>query len=94
MNDRINVEKSASRLTVILENPTAREIREFSAKAQAWISSNAGSAFETEPVGSAVLFSNISKSNIESMMIGNLLAVTLIFSRYDIRAQSFWLRSS
>lgn len=78
MTDRINLDKSATRVTATLDNPTARQTREFSARSAQWLKDNAAEAMWVEPTGTALLFSHISSRNIESMVSGNTVAVIAI----------------
>ncbi len=77
LNNRIDVAKSATRLTVVLRSLSAREQRELDARAQAWLGSNAPSLL-TEASGVSIVFANLSQRNIDSMLVGTLIAMGLI----------------
>ncbi len=78
LNDRISVDKSATRVTATLRNITTSETRAFQARAEAWLEANTPQYMWTHPTSASVMFSYISQRNIESMLTGNLLAVALI----------------
>ncbi len=78
LNDRINVDKSATRVTATMRNVTTTETRAFLTDAQNWLEDNMPSYMWTKPTAAVVMFSFISQRNIESMLTGNVMAVILI----------------
>ncbi|HHO59724.1 MAG TPA: RND transporter, partial [Thiotrichales bacterium] len=78
LNDRINIDKSATRVTVTLKELSTSETRGFIRHSKAWLEANAPAYMVADPTGATVMFSYISQRNIESMLTGNLLAVGLI----------------
>ena len=77
LNNRIDVAKSATRLTVVLRSLSARQQRELDARAQAWLGSNAPSLL-TEASGVSIVFAHLSQRNVDSMLVGTLIAMGLI----------------
>ena len=77
LNNRIDVAKSATRLTVVLRSLSARQQRELDARAQVWLGSNAPSLL-TEASGVSIVFAHLSQRNIDSMLVGTLIAMGLI----------------
>ena len=77
LNNRIDVAKSATRLTVVLRSLSARQQRELDARAQAWLESNAPSLL-TEASGVSIVFAHLSQRNVDSMLVGTLIAMGLI----------------
>ncbi|MDE0052375.1 MAG: MMPL family transporter [Rhodospirillales bacterium] len=77
LNNRIDVSKSATRLTVVLRSLSARQQRELDARAQTWLGSNAP-ALLTEASGVSIVFAHLSQRNIDSMLVGTLIAMGLI----------------
>ena len=77
LNDRIDVGKSATRMTVVVTSSSAREHREIDARGQAWLRANAPQ-LSTEATGLTVVFAHLSKRNIESMLRGTIVAMALI----------------
>jgi len=78
LNDRINVDKSATRVTATMGNVTTAETRAFIDDAQKWLKANTPEYMWTQATSASVMFSFISQRNIESMLIGNGMAVLLI----------------
>ncbi len=78
LNDRMSIDKSATRVTATLDDVSTVEVRDFIGRAEGWLAKNAPSHMHASPTGSPVMFSYISQRNIESMLRGNLFAVVLI----------------
>ena len=77
LNDRIDVGKSATRMTVVVTSSSSREHREIDARGQAWLRANAP-RLDTAATGLTVVFAHLSKRNIESMLRGTIVAMALI----------------
>ncbi len=78
LNDRINIDKSATRVTATLGDITTVELRAFLEKSKAWLRDNTPEAMHASPTGASVMFAYISKRNIESMLRGNAVSIILI----------------
>jgi len=78
LNDRINIDKSATRVTVTLKELSTVQTRAFLERSKAWLDTHTPTYMATNPTGATVMFSYISQRNIESMLTGNALAVGLI----------------
>lgn len=78
LTDRVNVDKSATRLTATLANISTIEIRELLDESNAWLKANMPEAMQAKPTSATVMFSYISQRNIESMFEGNALAIFAI----------------
>ncbi len=78
LNNRISVDKSASRVTVLLRNQTARSLRELDARARAWLAANAPPYMQAQGSGLSLMFAHVSETNINAMLGGSLLALVLI----------------
>ena len=79
LNDRINIDKSASRVTVNLNNPTTIETKAFLSDADAWLKENAPDYMKVvEPTGAYVMFTFITDRNVDSMIEGTLIAIAII----------------
>jgi predicted RND superfamily exporter protein len=78
LNDRINVDKSATRLTATLQDLSTVDTRAFKAKAEAWMKDNLPSYMQATATSPVVMFSYISERNINSMSRGNVVALLLI----------------
>jgi predicted RND superfamily exporter protein len=78
LNNQINVDKSATRVVVTTENLTTRESRVLMARAEVWLDRNFPTAREAEATGPVVMFSYLSERNINSMILGTIVAILLI----------------
>jgi hypothetical protein len=78
LNDRVNIDKSATRLTVTLTDISSAEARVFYRRTADWLTANTPESMWTDPTGGSVLFSYISQRNVESMLRGNIIAVIAI----------------
>ena len=78
LNNQINVDKSASRLTVSLDDVSTKELRQFIDRSADWQAENLPGYMRAEAASPSVMFAHISKRNIESMLGGTALAVLLI----------------
>ena len=77
LNDRIDVAKSATRMTVTLRSLSSQAQRELDTRAVAWLRANAPDLV-TEASGVSIVFAHLSQRNIESMLRGTILAMALI----------------
>ena len=91
LNDRINVDKSATRVTATLRDLPTAETRAFLETSQAWLRDNTPPYMWAKPTSATVMFSFISQRNIESMFTGNVLAVVLIAIVLMLSLRSFSL---
>ena len=77
LNNRIDVAKSATRMTVVVRSLSSQAQRELDARAQAWLRANAPD-LATEASGVSIVFAHLSQRNIESMLRGTIIAMALI----------------
>ena len=77
LNDRIDVSKSATRMTTVAADLSGGELRELDERAQAWLEENAP-GMATPATGITMIFAHLSQRNIESMLRGTIFAMTLI----------------
>ena len=77
LNDRIDVGKSATRMTVVMRSLTSQKQRELDERAQAWIGANAP-GLASEASGVSIVFAHLSQRNIQSMLTGTIIAMALI----------------
>ncbi len=78
LNDRVNIDKSASRLTVTLDDLSTVELRALKKSSEQWLKENTPEYMHTEPTSPVVMFSYISERNIESMLSGTIVAFLMI----------------
>ncbi|MCY4559430.1 MAG: MMPL family transporter [Chloroflexi bacterium] len=77
LNDRIDVAKSSTRLSMATRSLTSRQQRELDARAQDWLRANAPDLL-TEASGFSIVFAHLSQRNIASMLSGTIIAMALI----------------
>jgi predicted RND superfamily exporter protein len=78
LNDRINVDKSASRITVNCASISSRELRHLEEKGREWLRANAPEYMFTHGSGLSMVFAHLSERNINSMLSASLIALVLI----------------
>jgi len=78
LNDRINVDKSATRVTATMRRATTAENKQFFADVDAWMQDNWPDYMHTDPTSAAVMFTYISERNLRNMVGGTVLAVAAI----------------
>jgi predicted RND superfamily exporter protein len=78
LNNRVNIDKSSTRVTVTLKDISTAEGRVFYDRAEAWLAHNTPAYMHTRPTGAFVMFSYISQRNVEAMLVGNVIAVVAI----------------
>jgi len=78
LNDQIDVGKSATRMTVIGRDMSAKEQRASAAAANQWLKDNMPAEMVTEATGLTMMFAFISKRNIEGMLRGTMIAMAII----------------
>ncbi len=77
LNDRIDVAKTATRMTVVLRDSSSREQRGLNVRARAWLADNAPE-LATDATGLSIVFAHLSQRNIHSMLWGTLTAMAII----------------
>ena len=78
LNNQVNVDKSATRLVVTMNEMSNIQLLDFEERAQAWLGENVPSSMQATGTGPLMMFSHISDKNINSMLKGSVLALILI----------------
>ena len=78
LNSQITVDKSATRMVVVLDNVPTKTIRQIAAQAESWLRSHTPAYMHASATGSSILFSHLTERNIRSMLRGTIVAFTLI----------------
>ena len=89
ITDRINVSRSASRVTIILRGLTSGDIRDLHQRATAWLSANAPQEAATTGISINVLFAYLSNDNIRSMITGTFVSILIIGLIIAVALRSF-----
>ena len=77
LNNRINISKSATRMTVTMRSLSAEEQRELDVRGQEWLRAN-GADLATEGSGYSLAFAHLTIRNTKSMLWGTVTAMGLI----------------
>lgn len=88
LNNQINVDRSATRLTVTLGSVTSRRMRELAAQGTRWLEENAPH-LASSGVGPALMFAYISERNINGMLGGTTAALVGISFVLMLALRSF-----
>lgn len=78
LNDRVNVGKSATRMTVTLRSLSSQQVIDLEVRAQAWLETNAPLITNADGTGSTLLFAHIGQRNITSMIGGELMSIAVV----------------
>ncbi|MGI9222336.1 MAG: efflux RND transporter permease subunit [Woeseiaceae bacterium] len=78
LNDRINIDKSASRVTATLGRISTEETRQLLQRVDGWMADNWPSYMQADPTSASVMFAYIAERNVENMITGTVLAIIAI----------------
>ncbi|MEZ5530093.1 MAG: efflux RND transporter permease subunit [Porticoccaceae bacterium] len=78
LNDRINVDKSATRVTAMLRKVTTSQTKTFLADTKKWMAENWPEYMQAQPTSAQVMFTYITDRNIDNMVTGTLVAIVAI----------------
>jgi predicted RND superfamily exporter protein len=88
LNNQINVDKSATRLTATLETLSSKQVFSFENRVKDWMTDNTPDLL-TEGSSPTIMFSHIAKRNIISMLSGTTIALVLISGILMVSLRSF-----
>ncbi len=77
LNDRIDLAKSSTRLTIVLGGTSSSGVRDFVARAENWLNANQPD-IATTATGFTMVSANIAQLNNQSMILGIALAMGII----------------
>lgn len=90
LNDRINVDKSATRVSVVNTDVDFRHLKRFKVEVEEWLDHNGlPSMGDAEAASPAVMFAYIAERNIRSMITGSIIAFALISLTLMVALRSF-----
>jgi hypothetical protein len=90
LNNQINVDKSATRVSVTLKTISSNEVLSLEHRAQQWFSEHAP-GLAVKGASPTIMFANIGRRNIESMLEGTSVALVLISLLLVFALRSFKL---
>ena len=74
LNNRIDVSKSATRMTVTATTLSTRDVLALDQRAHEWLDGNAPNFSRVESSGAALMFAHIGERNIRAMLVGTAIA--------------------
>lgn len=78
LQDTITMDRSASRVSVVMTGASTREIRLLQEQGKAWLADHSGGSITGTGTGLAVMFAYLSSLNITSMTGGTIIALIVI----------------
>ena len=78
LNNQINVDKSATRMTVMLYNMSTSSVLALEDRAQQWLRDHVPARMQNEGASPTIMFSHIGFRNIRAMLLGTTMALVLI----------------
>ena len=78
LNDRINVDKSATRVTAMLQKASTSETKNFLDNSRKWMAQNLPEYMQSQPTSAQVMFTYITERNIHNMIFGTIVAILAI----------------
>ncbi|MEL6264123.1 MAG: MMPL family transporter [Pseudomonadota bacterium] len=78
LNDRINIDKSATRVTATMGDVTTQETKAFLDASRAYIAEHFPEDAQARPTSAQVMFTYITDRNVQSMILGFAVAVGAI----------------
>ena len=91
LTDRVNVDRSAARLTVTVKDVSSKQMTTFTGRSEAWLRANAPKAMWAEATGPVVIFSQLGDRNAKSMVQGDFVSLALISLCMIVVLRSFRL---
>lgn len=91
LNDRINIDKSATRVTATLGDVDSMRTKEFLGDADAWMHANLPEWMHADPTSAQVMFTYISERNVDNMIAGTVIAIAAIAVVLMLALRSFGL---
>jgi predicted RND superfamily exporter protein len=73
LNNQVNINKSATRVTVTLKNLTNNDLLALELRAREWMGANWPAAMQAPGIGWSMMFGHIAERNINSMVYGIVL---------------------
>ena len=91
LNDRINIDKSATRVTATLGDINSIKTKRFLKAANDWLALNAPEWMQAKPTGPQVMFTYIAERNMQNMVAGTVAAIVVISLILMLALRSFSL---
>ena len=89
--DRVDVNRSAIRLTATLRNVSSQQALDLEERAQAWMKQHMPAYMHVAGTGATLMFANIGQRNILAMISGEVMGMTLVSLLMILFLRSFSL---
>jgi len=89
LNNQINIDKSATRLSVIIKDINIVAQGDFHDRVANWVSENSPEGMISPPTGISKIFAALTLRNIMDMITGNIMAVVVISLLMMLTLRSF-----
>jgi hypothetical protein len=89
--DRIDINRSAIRLTATLLNVSSQQVLNLEERAQTWMSENMPGSMRVAGTGASLMFARIGQRNIRAMISGELMGMALVSLLMILFLRSFSL---
>lgn len=78
VSDRVDVSRTSLRLSASLDNISSEQVRALEARARSWLEAHVDKPMHVAATGPTLMFANIGKRNIFSMISGEIVAMVLV----------------
>lgn len=91
LNDRVNIDKSATRITATLGDVDSIQTKRLLEASDAWMQDNLPGWMQAKPTSAQVMFTYIADRNVSNMVSGTIVAIAAIAVVLMLALQSFRL---
>ena len=91
LNDRVNIDKSATRITATLGDVDSIQTKRLLDAADVWMQDNLPGWMQAKPTSAQVMFTYIAERNVANMISGTIVAIAAISVILMLALQSFRL---
>ena len=91
LNDRINIDKSATRITATLGDVNSIQTKRLLDATDVWMQTNLPAWMQAKPTSAQVMFTYIAERNVSNMVSGTIVAIAAIAVILMLALQSFRL---
>ncbi|MDH3645446.1 MAG: MMPL family transporter [Gammaproteobacteria bacterium] len=90
LNNTINIDKSATRMRVLLRGTTTSQLRDMDTQARQWLNDNAPTRMHAYGTGLSVIWAHLSERNIRNMLTASfgaliVISMLLVFALRSVR---------
>jgi predicted RND superfamily exporter protein len=78
LNSQVDIDRSATRMTVLFDSLRSTEIRRMERESKAWLAANAPASMQTGGTSLSIVWAHITERNVRSMLWGTALSLILV----------------